>query len=290
MPKKRRLTDLYRRGKLVKFDDGEGDVVEVWLQKPNRIEMESIYRRSNAAKARFQLRASDEDSDEFQAAMAAVLDIEDAELLMGLALAEDLGRIRARCEAQLETDADGEWAKDDKLQSLYDSWQGDPDNPGLKEAYAMDPEGETPEGQEAKAVLDELTRFQTQLDELFTVERDALYRDWADADRNDLVRRAARTFVDNEANDSFLSEFQRQQIFYSVRDPEQRDKRYFATLEEVDLLDDRLTLQLQGFINEFMVDVSEGKDSAATTDSSPPSDQDEKVDHSQPSGLEESAA
>lgn len=290
MPKKRRLTDLYRRGKLVEFDDGQGEAIEVWLQKPNRLEMESIYRRSNAAKARFQLRAAEEDSDEFQAAMAAVLDIEDTELLMGLALAEDLGRIRARCEAQLESDPEGEWAKDDKLQSLYDSWQGDADNPGLKDAYALDPDGETPEGQEAKAVLEELTRFQTQLDELFTRERDALYRDWANSDREDLVKRAARTFVDNEANDSFLAEFQRQQIFYAVRDPEQRDKRYFATLEEVDLLDDLLTLQLQGYINEFMVDVSEGKDSAATTDSSLPSDQDEKVDPSQPSGHEESAA
>lgn len=290
MPKKRRLTDLYRRGKLVEFNDDEGDPIEVWLQKPNRIEMESIYRRANAAKSRFQIRSANEDSDEFQASMAAVLDIEDDELLMSLALAEELGRARARCEAQLETDPDGEWAKDDKIQSLYDSWQGDPENPGLKEAYAMDPEGETPEGAEAKEVLEELTRFQTQIDELFARERDALYRDWAGADRDELLRRAAKTFVDNEANDVFLAEFQRQQVFYAVRDPEQRDKRYFGSMEEVDLLDDFLMLQLQGHINEFMVDVSEGKGSAATTDSSPPSDQAEKVDPSQPSGQEESAA
>lgn len=289
MPKKRRLTDLYRRGKLVEFDDGEGSL-EVWLQKPNRVEMESIYRRANAAKARFLLNAEAEDSEEFQSAIATVMEVDDQELLMTLALVDEFGRAKAVVEAQLESDPEGEWAKDDKLQSLYDSWQGDEENLGLKAAYAMDPEGETPEGQDAKAVLDELTRFQKQVDEAFKVERERIVKDHEGLPRLDLVRKAARTVIDNEANEKFMAEFLRQQIFYAVREPETRDKRYFATLAEVDLLDDTVTLILQGHINDFMMDVSEGKDSAATTASSQPSESDEKVDPSQPSGLEESAA
>lgn len=289
MPKKLRLTDLHRRGRELTVKAPEGEIA-LWMQKPNGPEMESIYRRANAAKARFFTRAEDEDSDEFQEALSTTQSVDDTEILLGLAYSTDLNRIRARVEAQLETDPDGEWAKDDKLQSLYDAWRGDEENPGLHDTWALDPNAETPEGEEAARVLAELTRFDEAVTAAFEVERDEFFVVHAGDDLTEVRRLGAKVFVGNKAQEVFMREFEKQHIFYATRDFDERDKRYFATVPEIDLLSDEVKATLLECVTGFMLDVVEGKESDVTPDSSPPSEQPETEDASPPSGQQGAAA
>ena len=77
--KRRRLADLYVRGKEVELNDGSGEPVVVWLHKLNGVDRESCLRRANAAKARFMIEADHEDSETFQAMYAQVRDTPDRE-------------------------------------------------------------------------------------------------------------------------------------------------------------------------------------------------------------------
>lgn len=284
MPKRRRLTDIMKVGKTVLFEDPDGDV-EIWMQKPNKVEMDSIYRRANAEKARFLIRAKDHESDEWMEAYAAVLDMEDGDLTLNLAMAPDLGRARARIEAQLEFDEDGEWAKEEYLQSLYDLWNGDEDTKGLREHYALDPEGETEEGAKALEVLGELERFRQQVEAAFAVEREAVEAAWRARSPEDVTEIAVEQYLESVANSVFMNEFSRQQIFYACREPDDHLKKYFGTLDEMDELSDTVRLRLDLEITAFMQDVNEGKDSPATPDGSAPSEPPVTEGTSQDSGL-----
>lgn len=291
MPRRRRLTDLYRVGRIVKFDDGlDDETVEVWVQKPNEVEMANIYRRAGAEKTRYMTRAEDVDSDEYQDALGDLREMGDDDIILTLAMAAETGRARQRIESQLEHDPDGEWAKDDYLQGMFDAWHGDAENPGLKDAHALDPEGETAEGAEALKVFGELKRFQDQVTERFNVEHERLLADWRAMPKDKVEHQAVKHFVENDATEIFMQEFNRQAIFYSVRDPEDRDKRYFETRKEVDLLGDQVIVRLMVEINDFIVSSSEGKGLPATTDGSPPSEQPETEETSQDSGLEAAPA
>lgn len=287
MPRRRRLTDLYRVGRLIEFNDGlDPEPVSVWVQKPNEIEMSNIYRRAGAQKSRFMTRADDVDSDEYQDALGDLRELGDDDIILTLAMAAETGRARSRIESQLENDPEGEWAKDDYLQGLFDSWNGDAENPGLKDAYALDPEGDTPEGAEALKIMAELKRFQDQVNERFDVERERLLTEWQAMPKDQVEHLAVKHFVENDATEIFMQEFNRQAIFYAVRDPDERDKRYFGTRQEVDLLPDVVVTRLMIEVNEFIVSSSEGKGLPATTDGSPPSEPPETEDTSQDSGLE----
>lgn len=291
MPKRRRLTDLYRVGQLLTFGSDEGEE-RVWVNKPNDTTMESIHRRAQAAKSRFVALAENRDCDEYQAALETVRELDDAgnELIVTLALAPELLRARARIEAQLEHDPEGEWAKDDKYQSLLDAWNGDPDNPGLKDAYAKDPEGETVDGKEAITVLEMLQRFNEQVLDAYNAESARIIEEARKVHGDELMHMATVQMMKNDADDFFIKEFYRQAVFYCVRDPEKRQERYFDDLAEVDDLPNTIKDQLKAIIDEHMVMVTEGKDSPATTDGSAPSEPTETVEASQDSGLADAPA
>lgn len=263
--KRRRLSDLYVRGKEVSIDDGTDDAVTIWLQKLNGIDRESCLRRSHAAKARYVTESEDQEGDLFQAVYSQVRAM-GRDDLVALIIAEDLAKYRQRVEAEKAADEET-WGKDNYLQGLVDAWIGDENDDGLAAVMAQEPEDP-----EVKRVNEELERFEEEVLSLVRAENERLIKDWGDAPEDTVWKRAAVRLLELRSTDAFGREFERQQLFYSVRDPEDHAKRYFGTLTELDDLDDVVRKQLVNEYNDLMVSPIEGKDLRASQPSSNSSD------------------
>lgn len=260
--RRRRLSDLYVRGKQVDIDDGTNDPVPLWLQKLNEIERDTVLRRATAAKARHRLDSEHEESELFVATLTSVVDYLDREGMMSIIIAEPIAKARERIEEQMRHDEDG-WGKDDKIQALIDAWTGTDDAPGLAAAWAEDENDPA-----ALKVKGEIEAFEADLEAAVNRETERLTQDWEAMPDLELARLAAREVLNRKADEAFLAEWTRQNIFHSVRDPDDHSKRYFETLAEVDDLDDKVRRILDRHMNELFVDMREGKELPATPASS----------------------
>jgi hypothetical protein len=258
--KRRRLTDLYVRGKEVSFDDDSNEPVLVWLQKLNGVDREACLRRANAAKAKLMIEADNEESEIFQAMYAEVRDTPDREGLVGIVVAEEVARHRQRIEAQRSSD-EATWGKDNYLQGLIDAWIGDDDNPGLAATQA-----EQPDDPEVVRVLAEIERFENEVTTETRSHIGALLKDWEEVDDETLWRKAAHKLLERRGNEIFNREFDKQQIFHCVREPDAHAQRYFRTVKEIDDLDESVSSRLIRHYGNMMVDGIEGKDSRARHD------------------------
>lgn len=260
--RRRRLGDLYVRGKDIEIDDGTGDPVPVWLQKLNEIERDAVLRRATAAKARHRLECEHEESEMFMATLTSVVDYLDRDGMTAIVMAEPMVKARERFEEQMRHDENG-WGKDDKIQTLIDAWTGTDDAPGLAAAFAEDENDPA-----AIKVKDEIERFEAELDHAIERETERLTREWEDMPEMELARRVAREILSRKADEAFLGEWTRQHIFHCVRETDDHAKRYFESLIEVDDLDDKVRRILDRHMNELFVDLREGKESPATPASS----------------------
>ncbi len=270
MPKTRRLADLYVRGKEVVIDDGEGGV-KVWLQKLNPVEHESAMRNANAQRARALAVKKNVEGAEYQAVMSQVYDLDVDSLIDYLVMPEIQKYQVAREE---ENAAEEEWSKDNYLQGLRDSW-----NDRLELAYAEDPENV-----DAKRVFEELQRFDAQVEKLTEGFEDNRRKDYASQAVESLQEKVATQFIEMQADMNWMKEFHRNELYYSVREPDHHKSRYFSSLEELDQLSQEVTIALQTEYRSLVVDVTEGKGSQATDDSSPSSEQPAKEETAASSG------
>ncbi len=278
MKPRRRLGDLYVRGKEVSVDDGSGDPVVFWLQKLNEIEREAVMRKATAAKARFSIDADHDEGELFVSTLGSVREYLERDAMIELIIAEDVSKARERIEEQLAHDEDG-WGKDDKITSLLEAWTGTADDPGLAAAYAEDEND--PEAVKVKAELD---AFEDQVVKRVTDEREHLEHEWENTTDADLARHAAKEVLKRRADDAFMREYLRQQTFYCVRELDDHHKRYFGTVGEVDDLDDRIRSFLESQCAALSVSSTEGKDLPARPAPSNSSESTSEVEVSKDSG------
>lgn len=279
--KRRRLNDLYARGVEVTLDDGTDQPVTIWLQKLSPIDRDTALRRGNAAQARFMIEADDESSETFQAMYANIREMgEDRDSLVGFLIAEDLTKYRESVASERGMDEET-WAKEGYLQGLMDAWLGDDDNPGLAAVQAEDPEDP-----EAKRVMGEITRFENEIQELVTAERERLVKDWVDVPDDAIWRKSTHKMLELRGHERFNTEYERQVLFFAVRDPEAHAQRYFSTVSEVDDLDETVHAVLQQRYANLIVGPMEGKSLPASQDSSNSSGPSPEVEVSAASGPE----
>lgn len=257
--KKRRLSDLYRRGKELTLDDGDGGVT-VYLQKLNPLESETIVRKANAARTAFMLARKDETSEEYLAAYGD-LDTLEQTALLDFVVTDELAQYSLRIEAELAEAEGSEWAKDDYLQSLYDAWEG-----GLEE----DAQSEDP-SPEALRVQSELERFQSQVQTRIEAEGERIRGELEKKDESSL-RILMRERMDKMQGDlQWILEYRKWEVYFGTRDPENHAELYFEDKEEVDALELSVIQKLVEAFAELNVEVDQGKDSEATATSSSPS-------------------
>lgn len=259
--KRRRLSDLYVIGRPVNVGADTDEPVEVWLQKINPVQHEDALRRSNAARTRTRTYGKDRNSDDYLEAVANVKDFASREVLIDLAIAEELRLRRSRIEAEIS--AESEWADDDYLQGLVDAWEGSEGNPGLKERWVEDPDDP-----ETLRVHTEIERFDERVKALVDVENEALRRDFENIDEAVLLDKAVARVMEQRAVNAFVVEYENWQLYYAVREPEAHATLYFLSIDEVRSLEEQTKEILLINYRELAVEQTEGKDSPGTPGSS----------------------
>lgn len=257
----RNLADLYTLGKEVKInDDGGGEPVVVWMSKLRTFQAEKALKKANAARAiRFSI-TKDKESDDYLSIVSLSHDIDREQMVKDVAGKDLVAKYQA-LEAQLG--AEDEWAKDDYLQGLKDAWTGR-EGPNLSFRWAEDEDDP-----EAKRVHDELEKFANELQKRYDSDEKIILDSYDSIPEDKLREQWVADRIEWDANDAWFREFKLQELFYSIRDPQDHKKYYFGSRDEIDELAQEVLLVLISEYNALAVDVQEGKDSPSIQSSSP---------------------
>lgn len=277
--KKCRLADLYVTGVPCVLKNEKGTkAAEVWVQKPGQVEHDASLRRANAARARVLMFRNDPDSEDWQAAYSEVVDFGDRDQIIDYIISKKAAERRQTVQARIA--AEEPWSEDDYLQGIYDAWEGDGEDLGLKAVYARDPEDP-----EALRIFNEMKKFRDAVDEQLNPEIDLLRQEQGGLTDEEVRRRATDRLLESKADQVWLRELNRSELFYAVREPEDHSERYFSSRAELELIDPRIIGQLADAYRDLVVDPDEGKDSAGTGDSSASSEPPETEATEPSSGL-----
>lgn len=299
MPKRRRLGDLYVTGQKVIVNDDSGEPpIEVWVQKLNPMEQENALRRGGAERSKMLAQSKDREGDVWLAERSDVEEFSDSrEDLLALALREELAKIKNKVEA--EVTAEERWSEDDHLQTVYDAWYGTTSEiidkpPGEADASdeptERDMDGEVEplrisymRGEEdhrytaAAAVKEEIEAWGAQVEAIIDGEKERLFRDYQDVDKDELIDMATERMIEQKANSEMIEEFQTQELFYAVRDADDHSKKYFGNRDDVLSMQPPVRQAILNVYRSLYVDPQEGKGLPGTPGSSPQSDSSEPV-------------
>lgn len=245
MALKRKLSDLYVKGKTVTLDDGKGEV-EVYLQKIMPVDMETAFREANAAKATAMSLRSDPDSVMFQYIVGRCNAATTEDMVKQLA---DLEVLRKRRIIEAELESEDKWSKDDYLQGLHDAWESK-----LKEIHHTEPT------EESEQVWKEMEAFNEELEKRIERERESILKDLESDNRDKIEDKFFDALMEQQAEITWFKEYRRQELYYAVRDPEDHSVKAFESPEEIDQVAPELIEKLAEAYAEISIDVTEGKD------------------------------
>lgn len=274
---KKRLGDLYRTHMPVECEDDTGEKITVTLYKISRPDSNAAGLAANAKRALVLMRRNDPSSEMWLEAYGEITERsrqENINVLTGEDYAKKL------ISAEAEEAAEERWSEDDYLDSLRALWAD-----GVSETWVKDPDDP-----DASRVHDELEAFQDCVDKRMEGEAEDLAESYRHLDDEELRVKVVPKLIDTHSNLVWLNEFELHRIFYATREPLDRSKRYFRSVDEVRDLDERIFIQLRDAYDELAVDAITGKGSPATHGSSPPSEPSTEEGQSTPSGPEMSTA
>lgn len=269
---KRRLTDLYRVGKEITFDDGTGDPVTVYLRKLNAVDQETAIRKANAARARVHATGRDPESDEYGELLSQAIDLGTHADLVSYLIQGKLAEFTVAKESELA--AEEEWSKDGYLDGLREAWEE-----GVEERYHVDPEDS-----EARHVFSELERFAELVKPYVEDEKASLESLYAEKSLEELREITAQEMVSISADIAWVREYRKCELWLATREVDGKS-RYFESREEIDDLPTEVVNRLTEEFQSLTVSTTEGKDSRATDDSSVLSEPPEQEAIIQDSGL-----
>ena len=258
---RRRLTDLYSRGKEVEIDDGSGDPIRLWIRKMTPADAELAYLKASAKRASFLAMGKEDPPSDAYVALRGEIDRFTKENLVLWATANEMLKEEAKIAAQI-ADKD-EWKKEGYLNSLQERAA----DPGFQQKIE-----EFPEEEEVVRVQGELTRFTTQVEKEVERIRKRTEREMGDLSEDELAEKVLATMLESQADAAWLSEFSKCQIWRCTFDGDKRNERCFQTREEVDELQAEAVRLIAEQIEELHVADMEGKESQQTPDSSTASD------------------
>lgn len=257
---RKKLSALYDRGRAVRFgpqgsriaDNGRfaeddpisEDEVEIWVAPPNPHQKEMSLREAQASRARSLLRVKkDETSEEYLTTMAFLTDM-DQETLVYYVLETGAD---ARTQAAIrEVLAEKEWENIDELRDAMAQFEesgADVDDP------------------EYKSLLDADRRYGEQVSKaaeaLLESAKDALML----LGRQELERRGIERRCELVGSQAFISEYERQMKFYSVREPDNHSTLFFSKPAELAEQDELIQTAISDALHQFINEGSEAKNS-----------------------------
>lgn len=255
MTKKRHLRDLYVRGVVHTFDDGEGEPITVYLKKLNTNENEEAIRKANAVRARV-VSAARDDATEAHQAIALEVEESEREDLVEYLIQEEVAKKRESIQAEVA--GSDKWNDEDYLQGLHDSWA----EGGMNDRHAEDPEDP-----EAKAVFEKLKEFTEEVDGFVEKETVGLRRDWKDVHIDTVREKSLQHLIKTRGDLAWVEEYRKCEVYIATRDPENHRERYFEDRSELDEIETEVLLQLLRTYRDIDVEPPEGKDSEETPSS-----------------------
>lgn len=258
---RRRLTDLYSRGEEYKIDDGEGDPIVLWIRKMTPADAEICYVKASAKRASFLAMGKEDPPADTYIALRAEIEKFSKENLVMWATTTEMLKIEPQVEARLSFL--DEWEKERYLFSLQER--------SVEPSFVQRAE-ELPEDEEVVRVTKELERFRTQITKEIERERSAVVRQMEETSTVELVDTVLQSMLESQADQAWLTEFQKCQIWRCVFDGVNHSQRSFEAREEVDELQNEVIAKLGEVIDRVHVPDMEGKDSQQTQDSSTPSE------------------
>ncbi len=262
------LRDLYKTQNQIAISDGV-NTVPVVVRKISPLQKEKAQRRANAAQAIRKRAKNDRDSEDYLSQLNQVQEVfgEAREQLLIVVVDEAMALESQQIQARIMYDEDSEWAKDDYLQSLLDSW----DN-GMGQRFTDDPDDI-----DAAKVYAEIERFTTQVEAEVEEARGRMEDEWDLSGTPKLQEKVAEILLDRQALTLWHKEFIAARTYYSVRKVSDWRELYFDSIDEVLELDERTLQELVDAYDEISVDPIEGKDSPPAQSSSPQPELDEKA-------------
>lgn len=251
---RRRLQDLYVRGQMFSVDDGSDpeNPVQVWIQKITPLEQKNAIDKAHSARARIRASKDTEAGVELRTRLYAEAQMSGffttRENMIEFVEAEEFRRRQMSHEAEIA--AEERWAENDYLNGLRTAWED-----GLMERYLIDSTDP-----EAAGVYDQLKGFFAEVDEKMQAERRAIVFQYESTSDNELKEKIVDMLIDGEADEAWLTEFRKWQVYFATRDPEDHNQRYFESRDDVDTIDHKILKDLFGVFDELMVDVNEGKE------------------------------
>lgn len=289
---RRKLSDLYKRGVEVRFGPGDGgeptgkvgpfvdsdgspeplpeDWVACWVQPPSPLQREQALRDAQAARARSLVRAKrDENSEEHLTAMAFLMEMTD-ETLIDYVLVSDMESRRQ--DAMREVLAEDEWKDITTYQEAF------------RQFDEMDEE-DLKDNDEYKAMLEVDAKFGTQIADRERELYEAAYEALKMQGRPTVEKRALEKRSEIAASQVFMAEYERQMMFYSVRDIDDHGVLFFESARECAEQEDGVREIFAEALEQFISDVGEAKNSqgaASGSESSEPPSEPETSEASTP--------
>jgi hypothetical protein len=256
---RKKLSELFKRGVEIRFDvdgghigpfkDDDGkdlpatdDQVAMWVQAPSPYQREMALRDAQAARARALLRAKrDDDSEESLTSRVFLSEMTDETLKEYVLLMDQETR---RNDAIREVLAKDEWADFPALQDGFrrmEEVDGDPEDDEWKDLIAADKRyGQQVSEREA---------------ELMDAARDSL----GYSGREALEKRAMEKRSEIVGSQAFMAEYEKQMLFYSIRDMENTANLFFDTVEEWNEQPDEIREVVVEALSEFIGEATEAK-------------------------------
>jgi hypothetical protein len=254
---RRRLTDLYSRGEVFPINDGSGEPIVLWIRKMTPADAEISYLKASAKRASFlAMGKEDPPSDAYVTLRAEVEDFSKENLIVW-ATATRMIKVEPQVEARISFK--DEWEKERYLFSLQER--------SVDADFRRKVE-ENPEDEEVLRVTKELSRFQGQITKELAKERAKVEREMDDYTHEELCEMVLQSMLESQADQAWLNEFQKCQIWRCVFNNDNRSQRCFQTRDEVDDLQTETIAALAEVIERVHVPDAEGKDSQQTPDSS----------------------
>jgi len=299
---RRRLSDLYKVGVEVRFgrdpdgkpigkiaDTGEGyfvdgdgkrpplaeDEVAMWICPPSPLQRDMAQRDAQAARARALVKTKrDENSEEHLTTLAFLSDMSDETLVDYVLLSDTDTR---RNDATREVLAEEEWGD---LTALQDA---------MRQFEEMEPE-ELLDNPEYDAIMELDTKFGDQVrkreEELQNAYRDVLKM----AGRASTEKKAINKRADLVGSQAFMVEYEKQMLFYSIRDIDDQGSCFFESARECAEQPDDVRQLIQDALLPFVQDAGEAKNSLGVVSGSDSSEPPSEPETSEASTPEESNA
>lgn len=226
----RRLTDLYKTGEKVSFNEEGFPELEVWVQKLQPFEQDICIARAQGERAKIWTLKRLPESDPEKSVYYMEVDEEfDHDNQIALVASEELSRALQSAEAFVSMDdpENNEWSKDNYLEGLREAWEE-----GAQEALFNEDDPKAHE--EAKRVFEELKRFNALVQAEFDNRREEIIAKFERTPANVLRDKAVDKMIEVRADMRWMTEYEKSEVWLATRLPDDHSAKYFKSREEVD--------------------------------------------------------